>query len=129
MSVRSCQKAPSLLRSYSSRLTQASNVLPSLSRMTNRQHSGTEHTSDTGTDTGAVTMSIRPTRTVVGFLLDLGHHGALAAAAAGYERDNSRGSADEHAQQAPDVPGRPSTSTSLSHCGTPAFCPLSGSRA
>jgi Catalase-related immune-responsive len=58
VSVRSCQNAPSWLRSYSSGLTQASNVLPSLSRMTNRQHSGTEHTSDTGTDTGAVTMPV-----------------------------------------------------------------------
>jgi hypothetical protein len=57
-SVRSCQKSPSRLRSYSSLLTQASNVLPSLSRMTCRQHSGTEHTSDTGTVTGAVTMAL-----------------------------------------------------------------------
>lgn len=43
---------------YSSRLTQASNVVPSPARITSRQHSGTEHTSDKGTVTGAVTMPL-----------------------------------------------------------------------
>jgi hypothetical protein len=33
-------------------------LLPSLARTTSRQHSGTEHTADTGTDIGAVTMPL-----------------------------------------------------------------------
>ena len=66
---------------------------------------------------------------------------ALAATTTGDEHDDARGSADEHAEQAPNLAHRrtaagicsmlvrPSTSTSVSHCDTPAFYRHSGSRA
>ena len=55
-SVALCQNVPSCVRSYTSRLTQGLDVLPSLSRTTSRQHLGTEHAPHTGTATGPVTV-------------------------------------------------------------------------
>lgn len=53
-SVALCQNSPSCARSYSARLTQGCEVVPSLSRTTSRQHSASEHDPHTGTATGPV---------------------------------------------------------------------------
>ena len=48
----------------------------------------------------------RPTSTIVGCLVGLDHHGALAATTTSDEHDDAGGSADEHAEQAPNLAHR-----------------------
>jgi hypothetical protein len=99
-SVRPCQKVPSSVRSYSSRLTQGWDVLPSLvaddqpPALGDRAHPPHGHRHRTGH--GAT----RPAGVVVDTLVNLGHHGALAAAATGDERKR-RGGGDERAEHGP----------------------------
>jgi hypothetical protein len=98
-SVRPCQYAPSCMRSYSSRLTHGSNVVPSMLRRPAASTLGRStppHRHRDRAGHGGAGL----TGVVVDTLVGLGHHGALAAAAVGEHEHRDR-SGDERAEQGP----------------------------
>lgn len=104
-SVRPCQYAPSCMRSYSSRLTQGSNVVASMCGRPAASTSGTEHTPYTGTAPRSGHGGVGLTGVVVrhpGRSCHIGrsYHGALAAAAVGGEHE-PRDGGDERIEQGP----------------------------